>query len=177
MSKAVDLTGQIFGRLTVVDRVENDKRNKTQWSCLCDCGVTKICLGSNLKSGNTTSCGCIRQETIAASRIHATRADTFLWHRYKLKPEDLKRLFDEQGGLCAICQTSLGDDRSFWHVDHDHSCCPGRSCGKCVRGVLCRECNHGLGFFRDTSSFLRAAADYLDRSSITLDISRDWGHY
>jgi hypothetical protein len=50
-------------------------------------------------------------------------------------------------------------------VDHDHECCPGpRSCGKCVRGLICNECNLALGLGQDPQT-LRSLADYLDRWS------------
>lgn len=49
-------------------------------------------------------------------------------------------------------------------IDHDHNCCPGnKSCGKCIRGVLCRGCNSGLGMFGDDPEKLEAAAGYLRR--------------
>lgn len=51
-------------------------------------------------------------------------------------------------------------------VDHDHSCCPGTgkiTCGRCVRGVLCRMHNQGLGNFQDDRDVLLAAVAYLDR--------------
>ena len=59
---------------------------------------------------------------------------------------------------CAICGT---DDPNFGHVktfsvDHDHET------GK-VRGLLCLHCNLGLGKFKDNSTNLRKAADYLDK--------------
>lgn len=55
--KATDLTGQRFGRLTVLHRAEN-ARNLLRWCCRCDCGKETIVLGNNLKNGDTTSCGC-----------------------------------------------------------------------------------------------------------------------
>lgn len=57
----IDMIGKKFGRLTVVsfDRLEN---HKTYWKCSCDCGLTVIVSGNNLRSGNTKSCGCIRRE-------------------------------------------------------------------------------------------------------------------
>ena len=61
MTKLVDLTGQKFGRLTVVKRTEN-KGEKPCWLCKCECGNEKVVRGSDLKSGNTVSCGCLRSE-------------------------------------------------------------------------------------------------------------------
>ena len=58
-----DLTGKSFGKLTVIKR-SKDKKNAghTFWKCQCDCGNTLIVDSSNLKSGNTRSCGCIRKD-------------------------------------------------------------------------------------------------------------------
>lgn len=50
-------------------------------------------------------------------------------------------------------------------VDHDHTCCPGkRSCGRCVRGLLCNRCNRALGQFGDDIETLRRAVAYLAAS-------------
>ena len=56
-----DLTGQRFGRLTVVKKLE-DKDGWTQFLCKCDCGKEKIANGSSLKYGMTKSCGCLHKE-------------------------------------------------------------------------------------------------------------------
>ena len=66
-------------------------------------------------------------------------------------------------GRCAICGTTEPGTKG-WQVDHDHACCPGvGSCGNCVRGVLCVECNMGIGRFHDDPARLLAAIDYLTR--------------
>lgn len=57
-----DLTGRTFGRLVVLTRASNDPQGKAQWLCRCVCGKTKVVRASNLKKGNTTSCGCFRRE-------------------------------------------------------------------------------------------------------------------
>lgn len=57
-----DLTGERFGRLTVIRRTGKDERG-VLWECLCDCGNTKIVVGKNLRSGRTQSCGCLLNET------------------------------------------------------------------------------------------------------------------
>ena len=68
-----------------------------------------------------------------------------------------------QGGGCAICGGPNRGGRML-AVDHDHSCCPGeRTCGKCVRGLLCDSCNHAIGKFRDDPELLIKAAHYLRR--------------
>ena len=87
--------------------------------------------------------------------------------RYRMTPEGLEALRAKQGGLCAICRQAEGDKYADgrlkdFSIDHDHTCCPGeRSCGRCVRGLLCRKCNVGIGNLRETPAILRAAADYI----------------
>lgn len=56
--KAVDLTGQRFGKLTVLRRVENSKHRALRWLCRCDCGREKVVFGQYLRNGRTTNCGC-----------------------------------------------------------------------------------------------------------------------
>lgn len=58
----LDLYGQKFGRLTVIDRAENDRYGGTRWKCLCDCGKETTVSGKCLKSGHTKSCGCLNRE-------------------------------------------------------------------------------------------------------------------
>lgn len=79
---------------------------------------------------------------------------------YGITEETYEALLSSQNGRCAICGVELGDKGT---VDHDHACCPGyRSCGQCIRGILCKPCNTGLGHFSDDPAHLRAAADFLE---------------
>ncbi len=68
-----ELAGQVFGRLTVLERAESYKRTdvgfNTQWLCLCSCGNKKVILASSLKTGNTVSCGCYFKERRFASKF------------------------------------------------------------------------------------------------------------
>ena len=68
MGKLIDLAGKRFGRLIVVERVENYRQpsgqTKTQWKCKCDCGNEIVVIGNNLVKGASASCGCARIERV-----------------------------------------------------------------------------------------------------------------
>lgn len=64
-----NLIGQFFGRLVVVSRAENDKKQNTRWNCMCNCGKTTVVGSHQLKSGHTRSCGCLASETSRATLI------------------------------------------------------------------------------------------------------------
>lgn len=84
-----------------------------------------------------------------------------LKQKYGLTPEQFEAMARAQHFLCAICRQSPCDipgGRGLLHVDHDHE--TGR-----VRGLLCVNCNVGLGYFFDTPALLREAAAYLERVS------------
>lgn len=56
-------------------------------------------------------------------------------------------------------------------VDHDHACCPGHySCGKCVRGLLCQDCNIAAGKLRDDPDVMLALAFYVLRGKSVLEV-------
>lgn len=78
--------------------------------------------------------------------------------RYGIDYDDYRRLYEGQGGLCAVCRIRAAVD-----VDHCHE--TGR-----VRGLVCRGCNVGMGQFRDDPNLIRVAADYLEG----YDSAADW---
>lgn len=99
-----------------------------------------------------------RAEYVANRETYAPR--NLLRHGVTLDQYDA--LLAAQGGGCAICGSTNPRGRGRFHVDHDHACCPGKkSCGSCVRGLLCGNCNPGLGAFGDDPDRLLAAAAYL----------------
>ncbi len=63
MGRFIDLTGQRFGRLTVIKETGRAGNGAVLWLCRCECGKQSIVQGYALLSGNTTSCGCKRHET------------------------------------------------------------------------------------------------------------------
>lgn len=68
----IDLTGQRFGMLTVLEEVqcEKGKNRSARWKCVCDCGNTAIVKANSLKSGDTISCGCISSKNEKIIRDH-----------------------------------------------------------------------------------------------------------
>ncbi len=82
--------------------------------------------------------------------------------RFGITPVEWFRMLDRQEMRCLVCPNRLVISRSprasrrlTAHVDHDHK--TGR-----VRGILCGECNRGLGQFQDDPQILRSAAAYLE---------------
>jgi Recombination endonuclease VII len=106
------------------------------------------------KDGLAAYCKPCHNAKGRASRERSGGARKYhLWLRYGLTLDDVDRLLTSQAGVCAICGA-----RDPQHVDHDHD--SGR-----VRGLLCFNCNGGLGQFKDNASNLRRAADYLDQAA------------
>lgn len=67
-----DLCGQRFGKLIVLKRAEKPQKCKTNgdyWLCRCDCGNETVVLGSNLRRGHTTSCGCKKLRDLTGQHI------------------------------------------------------------------------------------------------------------
>ncbi len=90
--------------------------------------------------------------------------------KYQLKYGITAAEFDSraaaQGGLCAICDRR--PERGPLEVDHDHQCCDSdRTCGRCLRGLICGPCNRALSMIRDDPDVAIAMADYLIRRKVT----------
>ncbi|MEU7998556.1 endonuclease domain-containing protein [Micromonospora sp. NPDC049060] len=87
------------------------------------------------------------RETV--QRLYGGTREYHLRRRYGIGEKEFQELLAEQGGVCAICGTA--DPQ---HLDHDHRT-------GWVRGILCFNCNGGLGQFRDDRSRLAGAITYL----------------
>lgn len=102
-----------------------------------------------------------RWDKFARGSGEASPRDQFAWKLagYGLTFEQFSEIVLAQGGLCAVCDEQL----QVPNIDHDHRCCPRAksSCGSCVRGLLCRRCNLGLGHFRDSRDWMERAIRYL----------------
>lgn len=81
---------------------------------------------------------------------------------YGITLEEYQALEERQGHGCAVCRRPFEDLSQKPAIDHFHDCCPkGGSCGECVRGLLCKDCNTALGLLGDSPALLLEAAQYL----------------
>ena len=84
MSKKLDLTGQRFGKLTVLRPAEN-LGDSTAWVCQCDCGRETVVRTDKLRRGHTKTCGCQRSTTINLLRSRLTYVDGTCVNRIQSK--------------------------------------------------------------------------------------------
>jgi len=90
---------------------------------------------------------------------HAEPLKTRDWYfrkTYNISASDVERLYKLQAGKCAVCGDQLIIGTKRLHIDHNHIT------GK-VRGLLCLQCNAGIGSFDDSVSILFKAAAYLEK--------------
>lgn len=102
----LDLTGQTFGRLTALRRVENDKHGKTRWVCLCECGAETVRSANRMRRGESLSCGCLQRETNVsaptrhgAAKVGRTTREYEAWSNMLARCENPKAThFEFYGG-------------------------------------------------------------------------------
>jgi len=108
---------------------------------------------------NPLRCPACRSNATQVKNLRSGRK--FRLGMFKLTTADYELMLNKQRGVCAICSLTP-DEVGRLHVDHDHSCCPGRvSCGKCVRGLACRSCNQALGLLSDDPERVTRLIRYL----------------
>lgn len=122
MTKLIDLTGQKFGRLTVIER-----HDAKRWKCICDCGNTTYSDGYQLRKGIAKSCGCYHKETCGVPhRKHGFAGSRLYRIYYKMKERCYKPSNDNYKYYGArgitICDEWLNDFKTFadWSVSHGY---------------------------------------------------------
>lgn len=79
MARLIDITGQRFGRLLVLEQAKparpvGNPSGYAYWRCICDCGAEPVVCGENLRRGAVKSCGCLRRQAAAERmRLRATQ--------------------------------------------------------------------------------------------------------
>ena len=92
MGRLNDLSGQQFHYWTVLDRAGSTLAKKATWNCICQCGTTRIVVGSDLKKGASKSCGCHQKEVASSICVHGM-ADTqeySIWCAMKARCQNSK---------------------------------------------------------------------------------------
>ena len=90
---ALELTGRTFGRLTVLQRVQNSAAGAARWLVKCICGTMKEVRGSVLVEGNSNSCGCLAKELTSKRTKKHGMTNTFehnVWMAMNRRCTDLK---------------------------------------------------------------------------------------
>lgn len=86
--RSIDMQGQRFGKLLVIDKLKIEGKRGLSWACKCDCGKETIAFGGHLRAGKRVSCGCQAEEKIEASGVN------LLFSIYKRKSKLKSRIFN-----------------------------------------------------------------------------------
>ena len=119
MGNIKNLTGEKFGRLTVIELYELDKWRQAKWLCRCECGNFVTVKSGNLRNGHTQSCGCLQKERTSRSNTTHGKRKTRLYRIFthmkdRCFRESDKRYKDYGGRGITICQEWLNDFQSFY---------------------------------------------------------------
>ena len=129
--------------------------HKTCRVCHTEQPITNFSRAARAKDGHSARCkGCYN--TVATTDRATNPSHTIakgLRERFNMSTNDVESLFDEQGGVCAVCR----DQIVRFCIDHDHSTFV-------VRGLLCYSCNFRLGAIED-AEFVKMACAYLARTA------------
>lgn len=128
----IDLTGQRFGRLIVIERVQGVQ--PTTWRCKCDCGNETNVRSTNLKNGNVQSCGCLRKEKckqMSQNNLIDLTGKTFNYLTVLERSENNnhKAVYWKCKCVCGKIIDVAGADLTRGTT---------KSCG-CMKKILCRE--------------------------------------
>lgn len=82
--------------------------------------------------------------------------------KYGITSNQYLELLKSQDYMCKCCRDPWNSPRRNWPVDHDWKCCPSNAtCGECIRGIICMDCNIMLGHAKDEGYRLNAGIRYL----------------
>ena len=125
--------------------------------CREEKSVTEFSKDSSKKDYLNITCKeCSRKKCSAYRAANPLKLrDKNLRRYYGISLEDYLEMLEAQNGRCKICGTEAPGGKGTFHVDHCHD-------SNKVRGILCHQCNVGLGHFNDNISLLSAAILYLN---------------
>ena len=136
--------------------------------CKTEKGFTEFHKNERCKQGLNPRCrACVAADRKGRYSKEKTRARD-LWANFHITADEYNELLVAQDFSCAVCKRHQSNFKKNLSVDHDHSCCPqaGKSCGRCVRGLLCQFCNTSLGSVRDDVTVLKSMIAYLEGGAV-----------
>lgn len=124
---AINLTGQRFGRLTVIKQVEGPNKKNAWWLCRCDCGNEKVTTRQQLIRGHVQSCTCLQKETMRDRAVihggYKTRLYS-IWHhmKYRCNNPNAPKYPLYGGRGITVCDEWLNDFPAFrdWAISHGY---------------------------------------------------------
>lgn len=123
MRQIKDMTGQKFGRLTVLHRLYNYHKKGVYWLCVCECGNLTEVNGKDLRKGNTKSCGCFRGRypRIKKNQPRLYRIYHNMRNRCHYKKHDRYKNYGGRG--IKVCDEWLNSYKSFenWALTHGYN--------------------------------------------------------
>lgn len=128
MAKLIDLNGKTFGRLTVIERAENNKNGSARWLCKCSCGNTKIIQSCHLTRGKVKSCGCYNSDFSKLNHTKHGKSNTRIYRIWKAMKDRCYRekniAFRNYGGRgIKVCDEWYHDFETFceWAMSNGYS--------------------------------------------------------
>ena len=140
MAKRIDMTGQKYGRVTVVSYAGISEDRRALWKCVCECGTTFITRGKDLRSGKVTSCGCARREHCSermteANTKHGLRHTRLyvVWRDMKSRINNTKnKSYPHYGGRGIKICDDWKDFKNFYNWAMSTGYDPDAPFGKCT---------------------------------------------
>ena len=124
-----------------------------------DCGEEKI-KKSTFCETHFNRPLCVFDGCKTKSKVNESMCDRHTANRLRFNLTVEEFLSYKEKKICELC----GSEEDMLYIDHDHDHCPaGSGCKECIRGMLCRSCNSGLGYFKDNPTTLLKAIGYLKR--------------
>jgi hypothetical protein len=138
--------------------VERTDGRRVCLTCISDRKGEYCAAGLHLRSEHENKYGACRA-CQSAKMVHVRRKV-----KYDLTPEQFEDKLKSQDGRCTICLEDLDFEKhNGVCIDHDHACCPGeKTCGLCVRDILCDMCNKLLGNARENVEIMENAINYIE---------------
>lgn len=119
--KSINIKGQKFNRLLVIEKAKHEKDKRAYWKCQCDCGNIVIVAGFKLRSGWSKSCGCLLKENNGINCYNWSGVGDIMgstWYQIvsgakqrnielSITKEDIWELYQKQNGKCALSGIDL----------------------------------------------------------------------